>query len=186
MFSEQEQGEVQEKSISPSILWNTEVWVVTTAAIRNGCEKQICIGKHKRATTHTYAHIRCVCLSPCTDKHSNSYFCHRKKCRCCNLLLLVLSEWKTQLCGGNDILQIGLQLLIGMQQAYRSLSLCVPNSHTHTHTQRRTHRFTSPLVTMHIDKPIQSTILWTFPALEVVSNVTFDYIQLSNQLISFS
>lgn len=57
-----------------------------------------------------------MCLS-CANKHCDSYFCHREECRCCNLSLLVLSEWKTQLCSGNDILQIGLQRLIGIQGA---------------------------------------------------------------------
>lgn len=132
----------------------------------NGCEKQICIGKHKQRTqTHTPS----LFLS-WTDKHDDSYFSHREKSRCCNLLLLVLSEWKTQLCAGNDILQIGLQLLIGIQRAQHfsfslSRSLCPRlSSLSHTHT----YRSTSPLVTVHNDQPIQSTILWTSPTLVVV------------------
>lgn len=106
--------------------------------------------------------------------------------------LHVLSDWKNkiQLCCGNDMLQIGLQLLIGIQQAkhlflfvpLNSLSLSLSLSISNTHT----HKCTSSHVTMHIDKPILSTISWTFTAPADVKNVTFDCIKLSKWLIRFA
>lgn len=124
---------------------NTGVWVVTTAEFWNGCEKQICIRKHRQTTnTHTLAvadarlaQTNTAILISVTGRSAGAV-------TFCSVIVktpAVLWEWHTA-----NRPSASYWHSANTPFSF-SHSVCVPDSHTHTHS--------------HTDPCLSSCILMT-------------------------
>lgn len=108
--------------------------------------------QRRRWKSNLHVGQRCCVPAPLSHRHRISSVV-QAGVQVLHLFSSSLSKPEKHSCAADDE---GLQLLIGILRARH-------HTHTHTHTP-------SP-VTLHIEKPIQSTIWWLFPALMVVANV---------------